>query len=73
MAGNAADAFSNLPPPASQIASVSAKAAFVSGFSSVLYFAALLAAISSLLVFVLTKPVRVKREMSDRANAVISE
>ncbi len=56
VAGNAADAFGQLPPALRAVAQEAARQAFIDGFASVLYLAGALAAVVAALVFVLARP-----------------
>ena len=58
VAGNAADAFGQLPPALQAVAQEAARHAFIDGFASVLYLAGGLAAVVAALVFVLARPVQ---------------
>ena len=56
VAGNAAEAFSQLPTPLRSLAQETARQAFVDGFAEVLWLAAALAVLVAVLVFFLARP-----------------
>ena len=57
VAGNAMEAFAQLPPAMREVAAAAARQAFVEGFAGVLWLASALASLSAALVFVLARPV----------------
>ena len=58
VAGNAAQAFSQLPPPLRSLAREAARTAFTDGFAGVLWLASALAMLAAALVCVLARPAR---------------
>ena len=56
VAGNAADAFGQLPPGVREMAAAAARQAFMEGFAGVLWLASVLAILSALLVLILARP-----------------
>ena len=58
VAGNATEAFGQLPPAMQAVAQEAARHAFIDGFASVLYLAGGLAAVVAALVFVLARPLQ---------------